>query len=147
MSVAAASPLVPVLLAPRHKYAYAAGHCLNDLTASAWFGLVLLVFTQVDQLSKHDAGLLMLIGQVRAATAAGSAACTWACCTSALDAVALLDRGHATSKAAGSDDTAPSACARRWLTPLPRRWWATGATARAHAGARAGRGISPAARA
>jgi hypothetical protein len=55
-------------LAPAHKYAYAAGHCLNDLTASAWFGLVLLVFTQVDQLSKHDAGLLMLIGQARAAT-------------------------------------------------------------------------------
>jgi len=55
----------PQRLRLSHKWAYAVGHVQNDLTASTWFGLVLLVFTQVDQLSKHSAGLLMLIGQAR----------------------------------------------------------------------------------
>ena len=47
------------------KSAYAVGHVLNDLAAAVWFSFMLVVFTNVQQLSKSQAGVLMLVGQVR----------------------------------------------------------------------------------
>lgn len=45
--------------------AYGVGHVLNDICASMWFTYLLVFFHLVLQFSNSEAGLVLLVGQVR----------------------------------------------------------------------------------
>lgn len=47
------------------QLAYGVGHVLNDVCASMWFTYLLVFFQLVLQFSRWQAGLVLLIGQVR----------------------------------------------------------------------------------
>jgi len=59
------APVPRPTLGRLHTSAYSVGHVLNDLAAAVWFSFMLVIFTNVQRLSKNQAGALMLIGQVR----------------------------------------------------------------------------------
>ena len=47
------------------RYAFGVGHVMNDLTAAMWFSYLLVFYHAVLGISEVNAGLIMLIGQVR----------------------------------------------------------------------------------
>jgi Na+/melibiose symporter-like transporter len=50
-------------------FSYGIGHVLNDLTAACWFSFILYYLTDIVQVSKTKAGLVMLSGQLADALA------------------------------------------------------------------------------